>query len=1025
MKLQRSLELMMTVVLILSLLVPSAMAQGRAERRAGGKAIPLPPLPADEGVPLPKLDAHMLQQASSPGLVLRIAPQLQSGELVQQCLPLQPGWNLFSFNIQPMAGEVPLTKVADVLASIAGSYDFLTAYRGRYYSYYPSLPAASSLTELDPFHGYWIHMTEARELCLTGYAVAADTEMPLDQGWNLVSYLPTEEMDVAEALASIAGRYRSVYAHRDGGWVLYDPARPGPLNSLQRLRSGEGYWIDMLEPGVLQYVIQPLVVDTPTSAPTDTPTPTNTPEPTPTHTYTPTPTDTPTPTFTPTATPTHTNTPTLTPTNTPEPTPTPAGTLASPVLLDGPWGEPPAGAGEGLALDAETGGLTLGSVMTEPLFLLRPDPNKSALANTVLDIQPYGGRLYLGYGDLYNNAGPVDIVSYDPASGSLIPEVEDLPEEQVGGLHVGSDGRLYLPGNDARESTAFGNFYVYDGMVWQKRRTIYKGLHVNGLVESRGRLYASFGSQRPSPVSYRFVLASGDGGASWVYERLDAGSIDYSSVKEVAVVQHGVGERVYALVASDKARLHRFDGHAWSQVGVYYSGGTLEPNRMAAVGDKLLVQGWVWDAAVGAAIDVLVALDGSAQWEVPFLRGRRAYLDLIAEHGDWAYILLEEPLGQTPPSFVLYRTPDLISWERMGSVSLPTGTYPVVMVFAHERLYLGVTGEGGGSGLYAAANATESAEYRSPIFELGEGLERGKLFFEGEMPPSTSIRFQVRSGSNAAELEGMPFVGPDGTGGSYYEAPGQALWAGHEGDGYVQYRAVLSSQDARVAPWLRQVILVTQGDGLAGFSVAPATETWRAGEARAVVVTARAADGRQLPITGEVALAAKDAATGEPLAIEPRQVMLTEGRGAVEVSLQRAVETQICVALAGVSACSPAIAVAPGPAAAIAITTDLIPPRPHWSPVGKAGEAFDLELAVQDRYRNVVRDYTGTVQCRAWSWAPVSGATLPSYTFRVEDGGMHAFPDGALIPMSGEWNLVCADTADPSVAGSVTVNITP
>ena len=891
----------------------------------------------------------------SPALALEPLPSQR-----KLCIPLRIGWNLISFNLHPMADGVPLSHPADVLASIAGDYDLVAASKGGggfVYAYYnPSLPEASDLTVLDPFHGYWIHMTEPRELCLTGYAVAADTPIELAQGWNLVGYLPDRALIAAEALSSLHGKVGLVLAYRAGGWVSYHPDHPKVYHTLDSMKPGEGYWIEMEEPGTLQYA---------------------------------------------------------------------ESLLVSPVLLDGPWGEPPAGAGEGLALDAETGGLTLGSVMTEPLFLLRPDPNKSALANTVLDIQPYGGRLYLGYGDLYNNAGPVDIVSYDPASGSLIPEVEDLPEEQVGGLHVGSDGRLYLPGNDARESTAFGNFYVYDGMVWQKRRTIYKGLHVNGLVESRGRLYASFGSQRPSPVSYRFVLASGDGGASWVYERLDAGSIDYSSVKEVAVVQHGVGERVYALVASDKARLHRFDGHAWSQVGVYYSGGTLEPNRMAAVGDKLLVQGWVWDAAVGAAIDVLVALDGSAQWEVPFLRGRRAYLDLIAEHGDWAYILLEEPLGQTPPSFVLYRTPDLISWERMGSVSLPTGTYPVVMVFAHERLYLGVTGEGGGSGLYAAANATESAEYRSPIFELGEGLERGKLFFEGEMPPSTSIRFQVRSGSNAAELEGMPFVGPDGTGGSYYEAPGQALWAGHEGDGYVQYRAVLSSQDARVAPWLRQVILVTQGDGLAGFSVAPATETWRAGEARAVVVTARAADGRQLPITGEVALAAKDAATGEPLAIEPRQVMLTEGRGAVEVSLQRAVETQICVALAGVSACSPAIAVAPGPAAAIAITTDLIPPRPHWSPVGKAGEAFDLELAVQDRYRNVVRDYTGTVQCRAWSWAPVSGATLPSYTFRVEDGGMHAFPDGALIPMSGEWNLVCADTADPSVAGSVTVTIAP
>jgi hypothetical protein len=112
------------------------------------------------------------------------------------------------------------------------------------------------------------------------------------------------------------------------------------------------------------------------------------------------------------------------------------------VIIDGPWTNLPPGAGVGLALDKEWAALTLQSNMTSLAFVLQPDPDKTACPNGVWDLGTCNGRLYLGYGDLVNNRGPVDIVSYDPLSGILHREMLDIPEEQVGGWYITDAGNV-------------------------------------------------------------------------------------------------------------------------------------------------------------------------------------------------------------------------------------------------------------------------------------------------------------------------------------------------------------------------------------------------------------------------------------------------------------------------------------------------------------------------------------------------------------------------------------------------------
>jgi len=174
--------------------------------------------------------------------------------------PLQVGWNLISFSVAPISGAAPITRVAEVLSSIDGLYDAVLGYDQGAQSYYPDLPPEfNDLQELDPTHGYWIKMNQAATLRLTGVPVRESAPLPLDEGWNLVGYLPDEEMDVAAALASIEGQYTAVLGFHDGGAVSYYTELPPEFNDLQRLRPGHGYWIKATEATALTYA--PITVE--------------------------------------------------------------------------------------------------------------------------------------------------------------------------------------------------------------------------------------------------------------------------------------------------------------------------------------------------------------------------------------------------------------------------------------------------------------------------------------------------------------------------------------------------------------------------------------------------------------------------------------------------------------------------------------------------------------------------------------------------------------------------------------------
>ena len=176
---------------------------------------------------------------------VNITPATHSLSLVQ-------GWNLVSFNVQPTS-----TAIATVLSSLAGNYDLVYAWdagatSNNWLKYSPTAPGYSnSLNNLDEKMGFWIHMTAADTLNVTG-SVPVTTNINLSTaggGWNLVAYPSAVDRPLPEALSDngVGTDFSLIYAYHANEpadpWKLFSRTAPTWSNDLTELEPGWGYWI--------------------------------------------------------------------------------------------------------------------------------------------------------------------------------------------------------------------------------------------------------------------------------------------------------------------------------------------------------------------------------------------------------------------------------------------------------------------------------------------------------------------------------------------------------------------------------------------------------------------------------------------------------------------------------------------------------------------------------------------------------------------------------------------------------------
>lgn len=89
-------------------------------------------------------------------------------------------------------------------------------------------------------------------------------------------------------------------------------------------------------------------------------------------------------------------------------------------------------------------------------------------------------------------------------------------------------------------------------------------------------------------------------------------------------------------------------------------------------------------------------------------------------------------------------------------------------------------------------------------FDFGRKVDFDSLFWEGQVVDGvTSIRFQLRSSPDQANLASAPWLGPTGPG-DFYTARASRISPAHDGSQYFQYRVFLGSNDVLRTPTLTQ-----------------------------------------------------------------------------------------------------------------------------------------------------------------------------------------------------------------------------
>jgi hypothetical protein len=201
-----------------------------------------------------------------------------AGENSEQTIKLATGWNLISFNLMP--NDTRIEKVfSDVMSKVKVISTFYInppdngVDGARSYENDPNWLMLNDLHNVDPYHGYYVYMTDDATITLKGNSVSESHQRKLKKGWNLIGYwlkrkgkMPKSTGDVGTAIDSIfgskkikgelqvmSGLYNKFDTDGNGAKSFENDPNWFALNDLNDLSPNHGYWVKMKEDGVLDY----------------------------------------------------------------------------------------------------------------------------------------------------------------------------------------------------------------------------------------------------------------------------------------------------------------------------------------------------------------------------------------------------------------------------------------------------------------------------------------------------------------------------------------------------------------------------------------------------------------------------------------------------------------------------------------------------------------------------------------------------------------------------------------------------
>lgn len=161
---------------------------------------------------------------------------------VTQTFVLREGWNLISSHAAPTD-----PSMATIFADVRDDLVVAKGENGRIYS--PSYNV-TSLSRWESSEAYQVYLTARDSISITGPKVTSDTPIPLQRGWNLVSYLPSSSLPVEEAFASLG---ENLVVVEDVTGAPYIPDPEYDVNKIGTVGPGEGFKVYVERADTLRY----------------------------------------------------------------------------------------------------------------------------------------------------------------------------------------------------------------------------------------------------------------------------------------------------------------------------------------------------------------------------------------------------------------------------------------------------------------------------------------------------------------------------------------------------------------------------------------------------------------------------------------------------------------------------------------------------------------------------------------------------------------------------------------------------
>ncbi len=160
------------------------------------------------------------------------------------------GWMLYSLPI------LPDTNRLDYMFADWVDRESLILVKDQYGNFFAPTHDFNQIDGWNPIDGYWIKLTQRDTLSVVGEQISPDTEIPLQEGWNIIGYLLDDPMPADQAWDSVQ---ENLIIAKDGYGNFWFP----DLNfiNMRDLQIGSGYQLMMAAEDVLVYPMIAAIAD--------------------------------------------------------------------------------------------------------------------------------------------------------------------------------------------------------------------------------------------------------------------------------------------------------------------------------------------------------------------------------------------------------------------------------------------------------------------------------------------------------------------------------------------------------------------------------------------------------------------------------------------------------------------------------------------------------------------------------------------------------------------------------------------